>query len=205
MRDVELHYIEEGKGEPLILLLRGQGDFRSWEPLMEAFPKQYRVLSYSRRYHHPNDNPLSAQNYSVYVEADDIAAFIPKLKLGPAHLVGTSYGAFTALVLALKYPEMVRRIVLAEPPIHPRARNAPNGATLYSEFMTTIHEPVAKDFQAGDDEGALRILVDGIAGARRFDSPPGVVPPSYRTPATSKPSLFLPILSRTYPSTRKNG
>src|SRR4029079_2740556 len=56
---VELHYIEDGHGETLILLHGGQGDYRSWAPQMDVFSRHYRVISYSRRYHYPNDNPLT--------------------------------------------------------------------------------------------------------------------------------------------------
>jgi len=170
VRGVELHYIEQGQGEPLILLHGGQGDYRSWGPQMEAFSRHYRVICYSRRYNYPNNNPLMAKNHSAYVEADDLAAFIRKLKLGPVHLVGTSMGAFAALILAVKYPEMVRSLVLAEPPIHPWVRDSPDGAAVYREFRTTVWEPAAAAFKAGDDQGAIRILVDGFAGTHRFDN-----------------------------------
>lgn len=76
VRGVELHYIEQGQGEPLILLHGGQGDYRSWEPQMKRLSPQYRVISYSRRYNYPNDNPLTAKNHSAYVEAADLAGFI---------------------------------------------------------------------------------------------------------------------------------
>jgi pimeloyl-ACP methyl ester carboxylesterase len=56
---VELHYIEQGKGEPLILLHGGQGDYRSWEPQIKAFSQFYRVISYSRRSNYPNNNPFT--------------------------------------------------------------------------------------------------------------------------------------------------
>lgn len=171
-RGVELHYIEQGQGEPLILLHGGTGDYRSWEPQIKAFSQQYRVLSYSRRYHYPNNNPLTAQYHSAYTEAEDLAAFIRKLRLRRVHLVGTSIGAFTALVLAVKHPEMVRSLVLAEPPIHQWVRNTPAGEAAYKEFMTAIWEPATEAFRTGDDQGAMRILVDGFAGTRRFDNLP---------------------------------
>src|SRR5947208_13981117 len=76
VRGVELHYIEQGQGEPLILLHGGQGDYRSWEPQMKVLSKQYRVISYSRRYLYPNNNLITAKYRSAYTEADDLAAFI---------------------------------------------------------------------------------------------------------------------------------
>ena len=172
VRGVELHYIEQGQGEPLILLHGGQGDYRSWEPQIKAFSQQYRVISYSRRYHYPNNNPLTAKNHSAYVEADDLAAFIRKLKLGRVHLVGTSIGAFTALVLAVQHAELARSLVLAEPPVHRWIRDTPDGAGVYREFMTVIQEPVTKAFKAGDDKGAMRIFVDGMSGTHGFDNLP---------------------------------
>ncbi|MBI3054873.1 MAG: alpha/beta hydrolase [Betaproteobacteria bacterium] len=172
VRGVELHYIDQGQGEPLILLHGGQGDYRSWEPQIKAFSQQYRVISYSRRYHYPNNNPLTAKNHSAYVEADDLAAFIRKLKLGRVHLAGTSNGAFTALVLAVQHPEMVRSLILAEPPVHRWIKDTPDGAGAYREFMTVIQEPVSKAFKAGDDEGAVRIFVDGMSGTHGFDNLP---------------------------------
>jgi pimeloyl-ACP methyl ester carboxylesterase len=169
VRGVELHYIEAGRGEPLILLHGGQGNYRSWEPQIQALSPYYRVISYSRRYHYPNNNPLTAQNHSAYVEAEDLAAFMRQLTLARVHLVGTSISAFTALVFAVAHPEMVRSLVLAEPPVHRWIRDSPTGAPVYQEFMSRIFEPAAAAFQAGDDQGAMRIFVDGFSGTPIFD------------------------------------
>lgn len=192
---VELHYIEQGQGEPLILLHGGQGDYRFWGPQMEAFSRHYRVISYSRRYHYPNNNPFTAHYRSAYTEADDLAALIRKLKLGRVHLVGTSIGAFTALVLAVKHPEMVRSLVLAEPPLHRWVIDDPNGRALHREFMTTIWEPAAEAFKAGDDQGAMRIFVDGFAGTRTFDN----LPPERRAAAMQNSRFFKAATSSSDP------
>jgi non-heme chloroperoxidase len=202
VRGVELHYIEQGQGEPLILIHGGQGDYRSWEPQMKAFSLRYRVISYSRRYNYPNNNPLTAKNHSAYVEADDLAAFIRKLKLGRVHLVGTSIGAFTALVLAVKHPQMVRSMVLAEPPVHQWVRDTPDGAAEYSEFMTTIWEPATEAFKAGDDQAAMRIFVDGFSGTRRFDN----LPPEDRAAVMQNSRFFkaMTISSDPFPKVSKD-
>jgi pimeloyl-ACP methyl ester carboxylesterase len=171
--DVELHYIEIGKGQPLILLHGGQGDLRSWPKQMEVFAAKYRVISYSRRYHYPNVNPLTSNNHSALTDAADLAGFIKALKLGPVHLVGTSYGAFTALAFAMDHPGLVRSMVLAEPPVLQWATTTPRGAGLYREFMMTIHLPAGKAFASGDDEAAMRIFIDRFDGPGTFDSLPG--------------------------------
>ena len=183
---IELHYIEQGQGEPLILLHGGQGDYRSWGPQLKVLSSQFRVVSYSRRYHYPNNNPLIAKYHSAYTEAEDLAALIRKLKLGRVHLIGTSIGAFTALVLAVKHPEMVRSLVLAEPPVHEWIRDSPTGAAAYQEFMTTIWEPATVAFKAGDDQGAMRFLVDGFTGKGSFDK----LPPASRAAAVQNSRFF---------------
>lgn len=58
---VELHYIEQGQEEPVILLHGGQGDYRSWESQIKAFSQHYRVISYSRRYNYPQRQPAHGE------------------------------------------------------------------------------------------------------------------------------------------------
>lgn len=164
---VELHFIEQGQGEPVILLHGGQADYRMWQTHMQELSQHYRVLSYSRRYHYPNVNPLRA-DYSALIDADDLAGLIAQLKLGAVHLVGTSYGAFTALALALKHPELVRSLVLAEPPVLAWAAESKEGAPLYRDFMSRTHEPARLAFERGDDEGAMRHFIDAFDGDGAF-------------------------------------
>ena len=168
---VELHYIEQGRGEPLILLHGGQGDYRSWQQHMDALSPHFRVISYSRRYHYPNKNPIRA-DHSALVDAEDLAALIDALDLGAVHLVGTSYGAFTALALAIEHPSMARTLVLAEPPILSWAANSQDGAALYRDFIARTHEKAAPAFAAGDDEEAVRNFIDAFDGIGTFAALP---------------------------------
>lgn len=183
---VDLHYVEQGRGEPLILLHGGQGDYRSWGAQLKEFSRSFRVISYSRRYNFPNENPLTASYRSADSDAEDLAAFIRRLKLGRVHLVGTSAGALAALVLATKHPGMVRSLVLAEPPVHGWAKDDPQGAALYKEFMNAIWEPAGAAFKSGDDEAGMRVLVDGFGGAGRFDR----LPPEAKTVAMQNARFF---------------
>ena len=166
---VELHYISAGAGEPVILLHGGQGDYRSWEPQMRELSRYYHVISYSRRYNYPNQNPLTAINHSALVEAADLAALIKALRLKRVNLVGTSMGAATALTLAVQHPKMFRSLVLAEPPLLGWVKHFPDGGKLFEDFMLRIHDPAGDAFAAGDDEAAMRFFVDGFAAPGRFD------------------------------------
>ena len=168
VNNVELTYIEQGSGEPIIFLHGGQADYRSWLPYADRFSKKYQFIAYSRRYNYPNDNPIRIRNHSALVEADDLAAFIDKLKLQRVHLVGTSIGAFAALVYAVKHPKRVISLTLAEPAVNAWARNTLE----YKNFTTNAWIPAGAAFRRGDDQEAMRLLVDIFGGEGSFAKMP---------------------------------
>jgi pimeloyl-ACP methyl ester carboxylesterase len=166
---VEPHYIDCGTGEPLVLVHGGVGDYRSWEPQLGPFSHHFRVVAYSQRYSYPNHNPVIAPNHSAVTEAEDLAALIHQLMLGPVHLVGASHGAYAALALALQHPDVVHTLVLAEPPIHGWAKDVPGGEALFAEFMTTVREPVRSAFERGEVHEAMRLFTDSLGGPGNFE------------------------------------
>lgn len=121
---VRLHYVERGAGEPVVFVHGALDDYREWEPVARSLADAYRTIAYSRRYNFPNDNPVVGDDHSALVEARDLAALIRALHAGPAHVVAASYGAYTALVLAIREPTLVESLTLVEPPLmrsRPRA------------------------------------------------------------------------------------
>lgn len=168
---IELHYFERGRGSPLVLLHGGTGDLMSWEPQVRELARRYRVISYSRRYSYPNGNAELARAYSAYADAEDLAGLFRHLGLGSVRLVGTSYGALTALVLAISRPRSVHSMVLAEPPLH-RWVELP----VYRQFMERVWRPAAQAFLRHRTRQAMRTLVDGMWGRPVFDRlPPAAV------------------------------
>jgi non-heme chloroperoxidase len=169
---VELHYVESGKGTPVIFVHGGLDDYRQWKKQLEQFSPYYRVIAYSRRYNFPNNNPHIRPNHSAIIEAEDLAALIIRLKLGRVHIVGHSYGALTALTLAVKYPEMVRSLVLAEPPVLRWVQTSPQSKALFDEFMDKLWKPVGEAFRHGEKERALRLTINYFAGEGVLDQVP---------------------------------
>jgi len=87
-----LHYIELGQGTPVVLVHGTLEDYRTWDGQLEALSKGYRLISYSRRYHYPNEWTKDSTDFSVTIHAKDLVAFIKALNLPPVHLIGQSYG-----------------------------------------------------------------------------------------------------------------
>ena len=158
--DVELHYIEQGSGVPVIFVHGAVDDYRSYEPQLDSLSQRYRVIAYSRRYNFPNARSVPAANHSALVEADDLASLLKALGAYPAHVVGHSYGAYTALILAMKHPQLVRSLVLAEPPLVRWLPNLPGGQRLYTDLMDNLWEPAGREFRRGNTEQAMRITID---------------------------------------------
>jgi pimeloyl-ACP methyl ester carboxylesterase len=143
------------------------GDYRTWEDQADPFSQEYRVISYSRRYHYPNDWPAIDSSFSVVVHANDLAALIQKLDLGPVHLVGHSFGAFIALLVAREHPKLVRSLTLGEPPVMPLLATTPDGAALLRESDSA--SGVAEAFQIGDDEKGVRQFIDRVLGPGAYE------------------------------------
>lgn len=162
---IEIHYAEAGTGANLVFVHGGLGDWTSWEPQWAAFTSQFRCITYSRRYSSPNRNAIGGASHSVIEEAQDLAALIDAWDAAPAILVGTSYGAYTALQLALTRPEKVLALALTEPPVLPFADRAEGGKQARLRFENEVLNPATAAFAQGRSEEAVRMLTEGINGS----------------------------------------
>ena len=198
-----LHYRFIGdSGAPVVFVHGSLKDLGDWDAQVAAFAATHRVLVYSRRYHPPNPAREDDQTYSPKLHAEDLAALLLALDLAPAHLVGASYGAYTALALARAHPELVRSLVLAEPPMFALLSGTEAGDAVRRRFFTTALDPARAAFARGDSVAALRAFHDGVAGVRgRFDSLPAaaradIVAHSFemrREMLANREQYFLPI------------
>jgi pimeloyl-ACP methyl ester carboxylesterase len=169
---VELHYVERGQGEPVVFVHGALDDYRMWEPEIEPFARHYRVVDYSRRYSFPNRNAPAGTDYSAIVDAEDLAALIQNLRLGPVHIVAHSYGGYAALFLVVKHPELVRSLVLAEPSVFCWAAENAEARPLWTEQMDKMWRPARAAFQRGNTEDALRAVLDYFEGTGAYDRLP---------------------------------
>jgi len=154
-----VHYREWGSGEPIVFVHGALVDYREWGPVAQELSDTYRTVTYSRRYNHPNRNRLTSAAHSASVEAEDLAALIRELDLGPVHIAGISYGAYTALLTALAHPELVQSLVIVEPPLLGWAPALPGGQVLYDDFMA-MWQASGDAFARGDSVAALSAAID---------------------------------------------
>lgn len=106
---VHLYYELHGAGRPLLLLHGGLGSGEMFGPLLPSFADGHQVVLPDLQGHGRTadvDRPLS-----IEAMADDMAALVRHLGHDQVDVVGYSLGGGVALHLALRHPEVVRRVV----------------------------------------------------------------------------------------------
>lgn len=109
--DITMHYVERGKGEPLLLLhgfgMCGKGD---WGDHIDELAKTYRVILPDLRGHGWSTNPSG--KFTMRQSAEDIRGLLDKLGLKNIRAMGISAGGMTLLHLTAKYPGRIKTMAL---------------------------------------------------------------------------------------------
>lgn len=109
---VDLEYVDEGAGVPVVFSHGGSSDLRYWEPQRESFARRYRFVAYSHRSHGIDPSTVSGAE-SAEANTADLVAIMRQLGTGPVHLVG--FSTAIALRAALRAPDLVRTLTVIEP------------------------------------------------------------------------------------------
>jgi pimeloyl-ACP methyl ester carboxylesterase len=162
--DVEIVYLDEGKGPCAILGHCSSASHKEWLPLIETLKEDWRVLApdfigYGQSGAWPIDKPFS-------IEADvKVLLALAKKTRSKLHLVGHSYGAALALEAARKLGGRVKSLTLIEPvSFHLlRLENRPEWKDV-ERLGVSVLDPVAK----GDDRKAAAAFMSYWLGRWRW-------------------------------------
>jgi pimeloyl-ACP methyl ester carboxylesterase len=183
-----LAYIEHGQGQPVVFVHGGVGDYRAWDLQLPAFAAAFRAVALSCRGAWPNRRLEPDEKITLDTFVDDLASFIEELHLEPVHLVGhSSPGGFGGLLLAHRSPDLLRSLVLLEPPAFPLlgvnipptpsqvlrllVRN-PRAGIGFIKLGAKGVGPAMRAFDRGDDEAGLRAFMAAVAGKERVAAIP---------------------------------
>jgi 3-oxoadipate enol-lactonase len=127
------------------VLIHGSIIGDAFAPLLKesALTSHFRVTNYHRRGFNGSsrhDGPCS-----ISQQAADALAVIQHVAGGRAHVAGHSYGAATALQLALDHPDAVHSLALLEPPLA-----VPSAEAFFANLP-----PIAGLYESGDKAGAV--------------------------------------------------
>jgi pimeloyl-ACP methyl ester carboxylesterase len=107
-----LHYLEAGRGAPVVLLHGLGGDGSRWGPNIGPLAKDFHVFALDQIGFGQSDKPLA--NYHSGMLAEFLVDFLKAVNVPKASLVGNSMGAGVALYTAVHFPDAVEKIVLAD-------------------------------------------------------------------------------------------
>jgi 2-hydroxy-6-oxonona-2,4-dienedioate hydrolase len=108
----KIHYVEAGRGTPLILIHGLADDVAVWNSVISPLGAKFRVIAFAQIGFGHSDKPLL--NYRVSTFVDFLDGFMSELKIDRASLVGNSLGGWIAAAFALAHPERVDRLVLCD-------------------------------------------------------------------------------------------
>ena len=106
---IKIYYEEYGKGEPLLLLHGNSTSISLFEKQIPVFSKQYHVIAVDTR--GQGNSSEDGKTYTYDLFADDMNALLDELHLDSVNIVGWSDGGNTGLIMAMKYPKKVKKLV----------------------------------------------------------------------------------------------
>jgi pimeloyl-ACP methyl ester carboxylesterase len=108
----KMHYLEAGRGPPIILLHGSGGEGARWMPTIKGLAGNFRVIAPDHIGFGQSDKPLTIYHTGVF--AGFIAQFMKEIGVPKANIMGQSLGAGVTLYMAVHHPEMVERIVVVD-------------------------------------------------------------------------------------------
>ncbi len=108
---MKLNFRKVGEGKPLVILHGLFGSADNWFSIARELDKEFTMYLVDQRNH--GDSPhSSAWNYDLMVE--DLKELLDDEGLDKAFLMGHSMGGKTVMNFALKYPERVEKLIVAD-------------------------------------------------------------------------------------------
>jgi proline iminopeptidase len=110
-----LWYETEGQGEPLILVAGGPGDSHSeFHPFFSSLADRFQVIYFDAFGVGKSARAISNKEYTFAREVEDVEGLRIALGLSQINLLGHSFGGMVAQAYAAKYPQRVKRLILAD-------------------------------------------------------------------------------------------
>jgi len=111
---IEINYEIHGQeGAPWLVLSHSLAcSVRMWDPQIEAFKGDYRILNYDMRGHGHTSAP--AGPYSLDMLADDLLSLLKQLKIEKAIYCGLSIGGMIGQTLALREKGPFERMIVCD-------------------------------------------------------------------------------------------
>jgi len=110
---IAVYYVDEGRGADAIFFCHGAGgNSTSWWQQITEFAREYRCLAHDHRAFGRTRCPMA--EFSVGRFADDACAVLDAAGVECAHFICQSMGGWTGVQMALRHPDRIRSLLLAD-------------------------------------------------------------------------------------------
>jgi pimeloyl-ACP methyl ester carboxylesterase len=174
----DMAYLDVGQGPPLLCVHGSLCDFRIWSAVLGPLTQKHRVIAVSLRHFFPEHWDGVDDTYSIAQHTADVIAFVEKLGTTPVDLMGHSRGGHVSFRVAQRRPDLLRKLILAEPGGELDATLDPASKPGPSPLAARIAASAEK-IAAGDVDGGLALFMDALEGPGAWN----------RLPATPKQLL----------------
>ena len=151
---ISLHFVEKGRGKPLILLHGNGEDGSYFEHQIDCFSVDYRVIAIDTRGH--GKSPRGEKPFTIVQFAEDLHDFMDENGIDQAILLGFSDGGNIALTFALKYPDRVEKMIIDG------ANLFPSGVKALYQWPIEIGYRIAKMFAKKSEEAKKNAEMLGL-------------------------------------------
>jgi pimeloyl-ACP methyl ester carboxylesterase len=110
---VDINYLDEGKGHPIMLIHGFSSNLYSWDEQMPALLGKYRVVRYDCRAHGKSESPADPAAYSQEILVREALGLLDVLRIERAFVCGHSMGGNVALHMAINHPDRVDASIVA--------------------------------------------------------------------------------------------
>lgn len=176
---VKLHFVDQGTGDPLVML-HGNGsmiqDF-ACSGLIDLAAKERRVIAFDRPGFGHSESPRTSV-WTADAQATLLQNALAKMGISTATVFGHSWGASVAVAMALRYPGLVRELVLASGYYYPTSRidtvaSVAAASPVFGDFLSLTLSPLlgrvmwpitmARMFGPKSEPGKFRGFPRGLA------------------------------------------
>jgi pimeloyl-ACP methyl ester carboxylesterase len=116
-RGIRIYYETYGQGEPLLMLHINGGSINVFSNQIPYFAKNYRVIAVDTRAHGKTVDAGDSLTFEQM--ADDFNALLDSLHLNRCYVIGWSDGGISGLLLAIRHPDKVKKLVVSGPNLWP--------------------------------------------------------------------------------------
>jgi pimeloyl-ACP methyl ester carboxylesterase len=161
LNGTRIRYEVAGSGDVTLVMVHGSWtSHHGWDLVTPGLAGSFRVVTYDRRGH--SESPAPPGQGSIHDDVDDLAALIEHFADPPVFVAGSSFGSIITLRLAAKRPELLRGIIVHEPPLFSIIEGDPEQMALVAENQRLL-DAVIERIDSGDHASAAQLFVETVA------------------------------------------